>query len=433
MKYLFSILTLLFLLFSIETDARNPVPCKPRVLVSTDIGGTDADDNQSMAHLLMFNDRFDLEGLVSSPSFGNGSKEEILRMIDLYALDYPKLRAHCPRLLVPDSLRRLCKQGRRGGAPWQGFDTPTEGSQWIVTCAQRKSERPLWILVWGALEDVAQALHDAPDIAGKIRVYWIGGPNKKWGCNAYAYIASNFPELWMIENNASYRGFIADSKDTGEWQAGYYDKHIRNAGHLGKDFVDYYKGVVKMGDTPALLYMMDGDPDDPTRPSWGGRFAAMASSPYRVYQGLTDVCDTIPVYGIMELRFTLPEASKNRVRPAIPFELIIDGQTWNGEYFDGYAAVRYTPKAPATLRYSIVSHIPEFDGLEGSVTVSGLWPGTAPAETDIELGERWFTDIPDPDAFSGPWQGYRTIGQWREEALRDWAERWSWLKPAADK
>ena len=41
---------------------------KPRVLVSTDIGGTDPDDNQSMAHLLMYTDCLDLEGIVSSPS-----------------------------------------------------------------------------------------------------------------------------------------------------------------------------------------------------------------------------------------------------------------------------------------------------------------------------------------------------------------------------
>lgn len=40
---------------------------KPRVLVSTDIGGTDPDDNQSMAHLLMYTDCLDLEGIVSSP------------------------------------------------------------------------------------------------------------------------------------------------------------------------------------------------------------------------------------------------------------------------------------------------------------------------------------------------------------------------------
>lgn len=54
---------------------------KHRILVSTDIGGTDPDDNQSMAHLLMYSDKFEIEGLVSSPSFGKGSKEEILRMI----------------------------------------------------------------------------------------------------------------------------------------------------------------------------------------------------------------------------------------------------------------------------------------------------------------------------------------------------------------
>ena len=27
-----------------------------------------------------------------------------------------------------------------------------------------------------------------PDIAQRIRVYWIGGPNKKWSVTAYVYI-----------------------------------------------------------------------------------------------------------------------------------------------------------------------------------------------------------------------------------------------------
>ena len=68
------------------------------------------------------------------------------------------------------------------------------------------------LLVWGGLDDVAQALHDAPDIQDKIRIYWIGGPNKKWSTNSYSYIVENFPYLWFIENNASYRGFIANYK-----------------------------------------------------------------------------------------------------------------------------------------------------------------------------------------------------------------------------
>jgi hypothetical protein len=53
-------------------------------------------------------------------------------------------------------------------------------------------------------------LHDAPEIQSKVRVYWIGGPNKKWSADSYAYIAANFPKLWIIENNASYYGLFSN-------------------------------------------------------------------------------------------------------------------------------------------------------------------------------------------------------------------------------
>lgn len=87
---------------------------KPRILISTDIGGTDPDDNQSMAHFLMYNDEFATEGIVSSPSYGDGSTDEILRMIGVYERDLPRLRQHAPGLAHPDSLRALTKQGRKG-------------------------------------------------------------------------------------------------------------------------------------------------------------------------------------------------------------------------------------------------------------------------------------------------------------------------------
>jgi len=63
----------------------------------------------------------------------------------------------------------------------------------------------------GRLDDLAQALHDAPDIRRKIKVYWIGGPNKKWNINSYAYIVQNFPDLWFIEVNSSYYGFFSNN------------------------------------------------------------------------------------------------------------------------------------------------------------------------------------------------------------------------------
>lgn len=398
-----------------------------RILVTTDIGGTDADDNQSMAHLLMYNDLFDIEALVSTPSFGNGSKSEIMRMIDVYEKDYPRLSSRAPGLLSPDSLRSLCRQGADSMAPYCGFSTPTEGSTAIVEAARRQDSRPLYVLVWGALEDVAQALHDAPDIMSKIRVYWIGGPNKKWGANAYCYIAENFPDLWMIENNASYRGFISDAKRDDRFNKHYYDRTISGAGALGEDFKSYYDGNVKMGDTPSLLYMMNGDSSRPDTESWGGQFERITHSPRTVFTYMTTTRDTVPVYSIAEFRFK----GIAGVVPigAVAFKMTIDGQSWDGVYLGGWEyAVRYAPKAPGTFEYRLSAPlIPAMDGLRGSIVVSPQWPGEK-LKDSYALGGNWWSDSSDKSLFRDKWQGAATVEKWREDVLSDWAERWNWLK-----
>jgi hypothetical protein len=72
--------TILIYLLSITSNvlmAQKPVPVKPRILISTDIGGTDPDDNQSMTHFLMYSYMFEIEGLISSPSYGHGTKAGI--------------------------------------------------------------------------------------------------------------------------------------------------------------------------------------------------------------------------------------------------------------------------------------------------------------------------------------------------------------------
>ena len=73
---------LLLLLVVAATLARAPQESvraepRPRVIVSTDIGGTDPDDFQSMVHFLLYADMFDVEGLISSP-YGPGRREHIL-------------------------------------------------------------------------------------------------------------------------------------------------------------------------------------------------------------------------------------------------------------------------------------------------------------------------------------------------------------------
>lgn len=407
--------------------ARESEPVKHRILISSDIGGTDPDDNQSMTHLFLYSDLFELEGLVSSPSFGNGSKEEILRMIDVYEKDFPVLKKKYKQLMTPDELRALCKQGRKGLSSFDGYDSPTEGSDWIIKCARKESERPLYVLVWGTLEDVAQALHDAPDIVDKIRVYWIGGPNKKWGVNSYTYIAKNFPNLWMIENNASYRGFISNKKIDDDYNKNFYDKYIKGAGHLGEDFLDYYDGLVKMGDTPSLLYMMNGDPSDPTGESWGGSFERISESPYTVFTRNTTEKDTVAVYSVIEYQFEGPAINDSLVGKKY-FTFTVDRQDWDGVYVgDGKYAVRYSPKQPAVLKYTTTSEIKELDGHKGVFVVSGIWPGKKTSD-GIALGDNWYSDKQDSVLFEGAWQGSATVSKYRIDVLNDWIERWNTLK-----
>ncbi|QQY83659.1 DUF1593 domain-containing protein [Tamlana sp. s12] len=404
---------------------------KPRIIISSDIGGTDPDDNQSMAHLLMYADMFTIEGLVSSPSYGKGNTSEILRMIDLYEKDLPKLQKHSQGFAEPDYLRSITKQGRQGNAPYLGYTTATEGSNWIIKCAKEDKPEPLWVLVWGGLEDVAQALHDAPEIQNKIKVYWIGGPNKKWSANSYAYIAAHFPDLWFIEVNASYYGFFSDNVMIDSINStNYYEKYINGAGHLGKDFKNYYNGEVKMGDTPSLLYVMNGNPENPTGESWGGSFEIFNHSPRIIHHGVTTLKDTVAFCSINEFHLKGPVA--NIPKDSICFWMEVpfgkSTQKWPGYYLgEGDYAIKYIPKKAEILNYTFTSEIPEINGLKGALVVDNFWPGKK-HETDYQLGSNWYTDKADKNLYDGKIQGGKTISKWREESLLDWAKRWVWLK-----
>ncbi|MFN8003416.1 MAG: DUF1593 domain-containing protein [Acidobacteriota bacterium] len=132
-------------------------------------------------------------------------------------------------------------------------------------CAPQDA-RPLYVLVWGGIEDLAQALHDAPDILPKLRVYWIGGPNKMWSVDAYNYIEQNHPKLWMIEANATYRGWFVGGNQAGEWgNKEFVAAHIAGRGALGEFFNTQLKGVIKMGDSPSVGWLLHGKPGDPTQ------------------------------------------------------------------------------------------------------------------------------------------------------------------------
>ncbi|WP_308992190.1 nucleoside hydrolase-like domain-containing protein [Mariniflexile litorale] len=418
---------LMFLcVFLIQCGNSQQKKAKPRILISSDIGGTDDDDFQSAIHLFMYSDLFNIEGLISSP-FGNGRKKDFLDMINLYEQDFQQLTNHNKNLLKPNYLRSICKQGAIPSAPFKGYDLPTEGSEWIIKCAKIKSDQPLWVLVWGGIEDVAQALHDAPEIEKNIKVYWIGGPNKKWCINAYAYIAENHPNLYIIEANATYRGWFMDNESPEDIKGDqYYDNFIQGRGAMGKAFKNYYNGNIKMGDTPSLAYLMNGEPNDPKSESWGGSFTSINRSSRNVFERNTTTSDTVAAYAVLEWRFKGPKLEIPQ--DSACFTLEISKQIWPGYYLgNGVYGVRYSSKKPEICSYITASNISELNGQTGQFVSTTPWPGQ-PNAHDYQLGPNWFGDKIEPEFFLKDQQGAKTISKHRKTFLMDWAKRWEWLK-----
>ena len=254
----------------------------PRVFVTTDIGGDDKDDDQTMVHLLLHADQLRIEGLASSPP-GPGRAADIQQVIDAYQKDYPNLASHAPGYPAPADLRALVCQGAVDLAPATGVAQPTDASRALIAAARAGSAAdPLYVLAWGSIADVAQALHDASDIADKIRILSIG----RQDANADRYMLEIWKnKVWWIDDQTSFRGVYAPATGDNTPIAGWPDQFATGHGALGAYLAahgtDLYGALdgdrstdgLKMGDAPSTLYLLDAAPDDdPTAASWGGRF-----------------------------------------------------------------------------------------------------------------------------------------------------------------
>ncbi len=396
-----------------------------RVIVSTDIGGTDPDDFQSMVHFLVYADCFDIEGLISSGGIGPGRKQDILDVIDCYEKDYANLKAYSEKYPTPDALRALTKQGETEVVPYAGVQSASEGSEWIVKCARRDDPRPLYVLGWGGIEDVAQALHDAPDILPKLRVYWVGGPNKKWGPHQYQYVVENHPDLWIIESNATYRGWFVGGNQKGQWgNTEFVRQHIAGKGALGEFFNTKLEGTIKMGDTPSVGWLLRGTPEDPSQPSWGGRFVRAWERPCLRVDRLPTEVDRMEEFGILELVLSLGEGAPENPEAL----LVVENQSLVGHApGDGTMRFRFSPKAARVFRFTIRSNVPALNGKTAGITAYTPEPDIA-----LQPSSRfpnWWTDDPARDVAEEAHKGVhtvlgaKTVSRWREDYLRDFSER----------
>ncbi len=295
---------------------------KPRVIVSTDIGGGDFDDHQSLIHFLLYANILDIRGFISSPPFGD--EEAFTEVWNAYGLDYDDLNScigagyptkqHLKDLMiigyVDESGNQLVRPS--SGLPQSPDKQPLHpkaravnpGADLIVTEAKNASSTsPLYVLAWGGLADVAQALFIlneegttvAQNAINNIRLYSIGSWNTENDKVSREYVYNNFSNLWWIESDATFFGMfkiksLKDSKpsfygdDANYGKLGFIDNNIRNHGELGKLYGQVsddptMNGRLKEGDSPSFLYMISnlvsgniGNLDDPTADSWGGAY-----------------------------------------------------------------------------------------------------------------------------------------------------------------
>jgi hypothetical protein len=392
---------------------------RPRVIVSTDIGGTDFDDFQSLVHLLVYSDMIDLEGMIASPwGAARNRKDHLLTIISVYEKDYANLRRWSPRYPTPATLRSIAKQGASDLAGPRGWGQPTEGSDWIIQNARRDDPRPLWVLLWGGYEDLAQALHDDPAIKARLRVYMIGGPNKKWSTAAYDYIAREHPDLWVIENNSTYRGWFVGGRQADDLgNASFVERHVKGFGALG----DYFSTIapqVKMGDTPSLAYVLGARPGQPGSGGWGGHFVRAWARPRVTFTTPPTVADTVQTFAIVELVYRPAGLAPSQPQAS----LVVDKQQFPGHPGDdGAWHFLFSPKEAKAWNYRIDSNHPGLDGQAGGFTSIMAAPELARQPSDKY--PNWWTDDPAPEWREGPHQGAKTISRWRAEFLRDFAAR----------
>lgn len=292
-------------------NAQGPQTGKYRVLIDTDLGG-DPDDIQSLYRLIHYSDILKIEGIISTTGPGStpdiGVIKEWIRRVDV---DFLREKGHSDLLPEQDLIHMVLQGSQIPGIP--SNNRKSSGSEHVIKRAHLGDKNnPLWILVWGSITTVAQALFEDPTIAQKIRIHYIGSSNtqndpesRDWIFN---FMKNNFVELWWIENgklpkwsHETFRGVYLGGDQTGKWGNIEFIKQVirgRGSTHNGLfkekcgdafPVAGWPEGTLKEGDSPTMLFLLSpvigymGDVNDPTAESWGGQYRLFDPDKYSNY------------------------------------------------------------------------------------------------------------------------------------------------------
>lgn len=273
MKKLLLISTLFTIGFRIQAFSQEKIP----VIISTDIGGDDPDDHQSLIHFLLYSDRFEVLGIISSPP-GKGRKSDILEVIDAYESDYFKLKEISDEFPKPDFLRSISRQGETEPQASEIPELISAGADFLAKQILVYG-KPVYVLIWGSITDLAQAIHFHPEIKPFLRVYSIGSWNTEQDQKSRDYLWNKHQDFWWIENNSTFRGMYMGGNQEAPWgNSTFVETFVKDFGAMGRLFFEK-KPDLKMGDTPSVLFLLNGSPEDPEGKSWGGSFSKSLTRP----------------------------------------------------------------------------------------------------------------------------------------------------------
>jgi len=303
MKRLFCVMLSVILVLSGNVYALEDgdmVNTKPVLIVTTDIGGGDVDDQQSMVRLLVYANEFDIKGIIPGSSMvdeGTTGEADLYACYEAYEKVYPNLIKHDPSFPTKEYLYSVTKVGNpRYGEDYVGQGHDTDGSNHIISVVdeilENNDPRPVNISAWGGTTDIAQALwkvsntrteEEAEAFFAKLRLNVIADQD-----SACQWIQQNYPQVFYIrDRNVSdgqksvFRGMYIDGDESLtslSWINTYVNK---NHGELGALYpTESWTGVnpnscLKEGDTPSWFYFIDNGlhyPDHPEYGGWGGRF-----------------------------------------------------------------------------------------------------------------------------------------------------------------
>lgn len=167
-----------------------------------------------------------------------------------------------------------------------GDDVPlSEGGELLLERLTSADTAPLWVLVWGGVNVLAQVLHrirDRPDAAAlrsKLRVYTISDQD-----DCGSWIRQQWPDIfyicsvhgWNQYGNATWTGISGPVDQGGPDPSKVSKEWLKDHIQIGPLGAAYPKPeFIIEGDTPTFLYIMQNGlnvPEEPSYGSWGGRY-----------------------------------------------------------------------------------------------------------------------------------------------------------------